>query len=248
MIDRPAWDEISLEVILAARESLSIKDFELRCRLAPTLNGKSYFDRIRVAESLIREGVISEDEGHLRLTRTEVPETLVEDLLAGSEVAWTILESINPPPKVIRKLDTDLLKKIGLDGELAVIETLKSQISEQSFNKIRHISLKDDSAGFDIQAPSSRDADAFVLLEVKTSVRPGELFSFYISANEARVGRLNRNWFLIGVESFKGDLRVFGHLLFETFSDLLPLNQSESCEWQSAKVSISKKAFRHGLP
>lgn len=248
MTDRLTWDEISLEVISAARLGLPIRDFEDQCRLAPVSNGKSFFDRLRVADSLIQEKVIHIDDGHLRINTNAVPESLLDELLVGSEVAWKILDCISPTPKALGKFDQDLLNRIGMDGELAVIAELKNQIPESDYKKVRHISRYDDSAGFDIQSPSSRDVENLVLLEVKTSVRPGDSFVFYISANEARIGRLNRNWFVVGVESSPMGFRVFGHLPFDTFSDLLPLNQSQSCEWQSARVLASKKAFRQGLP
>lgn len=248
MSDRLIWDEISLEVISAARLGLPVRDFELQCHLAPFSNEKSFLDRLRVADSLIQEKVIYIDDGHLRLSQNAVPESLVDKLLLGSEVAWKILGCISPTPKALGKLDQDLLNKIGKNGEFAVIAELKNQMSESEFKKVLHVSLYDDSAGFDIQSPSSRNTEDSALLEVKTSVRPGGLFTFYISANEARIGRLNRNWFIVGVESSPSGFSVFGHLPFDTFSDLLPLNQSESCEWQSARVSASKKAFRQGLP
>lgn len=248
MIDSLIWDEISLDVIAAARIGMSVKDFEIQCRLAPSANGKSFFDRIRVAESLIRDKFISSEDGYLKLAQNSIPESLVDNLLSGSEVAWKILDCIDPSKKLLKKLDQDLLNKIGLDGERAVIGELKTHLSQEDYGKIRHISLVDDSAGFDVQSPSVRNTDDVVFLEVKTSVRPGDTFTFYISKNEARVGRQNQNWFLIGVETFSEGYRVFGHISFNAFSDFLPLNQSSSGEWETAKIMVSKKMFIKGLP
>jgi hypothetical protein len=44
MIDSLIWDELSLEILNAARLGMAVKDFEIQCRLKPISNGKSYFD------------------------------------------------------------------------------------------------------------------------------------------------------------------------------------------------------------
>lgn len=248
MIDRHIWDELSLEILTAARRGLAVNDFEIQCRLKPISNGKSYFDRIRVAESLIQDKLITVDDGNLKLIGNEIPDSLIESLVTGSVIAWNILDCIDPPRKHLQKLNLDLLKKIGLDGEIAVMNDLKLYLTELEFQKVRHISLVDDSAGFDIQAPSVKNCDNTLLLEIKTSVRPGDFFTFYISKNEARVASQNNNWILIGVESSPSGFRVLGNLTFNSFADFLPQNHSDKGEWETAKILISKKAFINGLP
>ena len=242
------WDELSLEVINAARLCMTVKDFEIHCRLAPLSNGKSYFDRIRVAESLISDGIVRIIDGQLRLPQGVIPNTLLVALFEGSAVAWKILDLIDPTFKFSRKIDQDLLLKIGLNGELVVIDELKSKLSDTQHIKIRHVSLVDDSAGFDIQSPSVNNTENTVLLEVKTSCRPGDRFTFYISKNEARIGRQNRNWFLVGVEPVDVGYRVIGHMSFDVFADYLPVNQSSSGDWETAKIVVSKQKFNQGLP
>lgn len=248
MIDSVIWDDISLEVLTAARMGLSVKDFEIQCRLAPMENGKTFFDRIRVAESLIRDRLITTEDGYLKLENKIIPSSLIENLKSGSIVAWKILECIDPPQKIFQKIDLELLSQIGLDGEFAVIKELNKNLSSEVVSRIRHISLVDDSAGYDIQAPSLRNIEANLLLEVKTSVRPGDSFQFYISKNEARVAQLNSNWFLVGVESTPNGYQILGSLTFNMFADFLPINQSPNGHWESAKISIPKKIFTIGLP
>lgn len=248
MIESQIWDEISLEVLRAARLGMAVKDFEIQCRLAPVLNGKSYFDRIRVAEYLININLISTEDGYLKIVKNIIPGSLIDNLLTGSDLAWKILDCIDPAKKTLQKIDRDLLTKIGLDGELAVISELKFLLSSDDFSRVRHISIIDDSAGFDIQAPSVSSTEEIVLLEVKTSVRPGDFFTFYISKNEARVARQNNNWFLVGVEATANGFKVMGRISYNFFSDLLPLNQSDNCEWETAKITLSKKMFMSGLP
>jgi hypothetical protein len=248
MNDNLVWDELSLEVVVAARSGMAVKDFEVQCRLAPVANGKSYFDRIRVADALISDRLISVDDGYLKLSNNFIPESLVDNLACGSEVAWRILECIDPAKKILKKIDQELLNKIGLDGELAVIEELRNHLELSELPRVRHISRVDDSAGFDIQAPSIKNIEETLLLEIKTSVRPGEHFTFYITKNEARVARQNENWFLVGVESYSDGFRVLGNMTFNTFSDFLPMNQNTSGEWETAKIVILKKIFIEGLP
>lgn len=248
MIDNHIWDEISLEVFKAAKLGMTVKDFELHCRLAPVSIGKSFFDRMRVAESLIKDKFISIEDGYLNINSSDIPEFLFGKLSIGSPTAWEILDCINPSKKYIDKLDQDLLIKIGLDGEYAVINDLKKILPCDSHSRLKHISLIDDSVGYDILSPSLKNVEEYLLLEVKTSVRPGDNFTFFISKNEARVAKRNINWFLIGVELNSNGYKIIGFLNYLMFSDLLPLNQSSQCQWESAKIVISKNLFLNFPP
>lgn len=248
MIDSLIWDELSLEVLTAARSGMATKDFEIQCRLKPNSNGKSFFDRIRVAESLIRDKLIGIEDGYLKLYRNSIPESLIDNLITGSDVAWKILDCIEPPRKFLQKIDHDLLRRIGLDGELAVMQGLEKKLPHYELKRILHMSLFDDSAGYDIHSPSTKNTENTVLLEVKTCVRPGNYFTFYISRNEARVAKQNSNWYLVGVETSPNGFKIIGHIFFNSFSDFLPLNQNINGEWETAKIVLSKELFINGLP
>jgi hypothetical protein len=248
MIDSTIWNEMVLEVLIAARKRMSVKDFEVQCRLSPIENGKSFFDRIRVAENLIRDKLIDVEDGYLRLGTQNIPNSLINDLKSGSELAWKILDCLDPTNNSLQKIDLDLLSAIGLEGELAVVKELKNKLPDSEIVRVRHISIVDDSAGFDIHAPSVRNPEAVVLLEVKTSSRPGPNFSFYISKNEVRVAQQNDNWILLGVSSTPSGYRVLGSLTLYQFSDYLPLNQHPQGHWESAKITIPMSLFKSGLP
>jgi hypothetical protein len=248
MIDTAIWNELVLEVLIAARKGISVRDFEVQCRLTPMENGKSFFDRIRVAENLQNNQMIEVEDGYLRLSAKNIPDSLIDDLKIGSEVAWDILDCIDPSKKLLPKIDLELLHKIGLDGELAVIDALKKNIPQSEIQRIRHVSLVDDSAGFDIHAPSVKNFESTILLEVKTSPRPGPDFTFFISRNEARVAQHNNNWFLLAVISTPYGYQVLGTLTFYQFSEYLPLNQDKRGQWESAKISIPRELFKKGLP
>ena len=138
MVDTKIWNELALEVLSAARKGISVKDFEVQCRLTPIENGKSFFDRIRVADSLKNNGMIEAEDGYLRLSVKDIPISLIDDLKIGSVIAWDILECIDPTKKRLSKIDLELLHKIGLDGEFAVIDELKKSLPQSEIKRIRH--------------------------------------------------------------------------------------------------------------
>ena len=248
MSDNQIWNELVLDAIYAASNGMGSKDFEIQCRLAPIQKGKSYFDRVRVAEELMRSGLIEIEDGYLKLATKDVPLSLIVELKSGSEIAWKILDCIDHNSKFSQKIDLELMHQIGLDGEYAVLVELNKVVPETERHRIRHISLYDDSAGFDIQAPSIKDIDSSVLLEVKTSPRPGNNFTFYISQNEARVASLNKNWVLLGVISVESKYKILGFLTYYQFADFLPVNVDPRARWETTKITIPKQAFTLGLP
>lgn len=248
MLESPQWYEIALEVIRAARNRISVRDFDMQCRLAPVSGGKAYYDRLRVAQQLITDRIIEKDNGYLRLSIKDIPEWLVDGLEVGSEISWEILENIDPTRKLNDKFDRLLLQKIGLDGEMLVMEFLSRHLTEKVFNRVRHVSLTDDSAGYDIQSPSIKDSSDTFFLEVKTSSRPGSEFHFFISRNEARVAAQNDNWRLVGVIRKISGYELLGSIHFSSFSQFLPSDNSSNGRWESASISIPTSSFVSGLP
>jgi hypothetical protein len=244
-------EELALEVVIAARNRTTFREFKKQCELSPPIPGKSYYERERVWESLIADGLIEIDDGVLRLTRNILntpPVWLLHGLETGSELSWKIVESCGPTDQVLKKIDLLLLQKIGLEGELAVIEKLKNHLPAPAKNRIRHISLVDDYAGFDIQTPSVKNSDNISLLEIKTFSRPGNVFCFYISRNEARVASNNENWRLVGVIRTPIGHNILGILNFNQFSHLLPVDVSSNCIWESAKINLPISLFIPDLP
>ncbi len=241
-------EELILEVLRAASDRISIQDFDIQCQLAPATSGKSYYDRLRVAEKLIDEGVIEKIDDHLRIVAKVAPPWLREGLLSGSEISWEILEAIDAKGKIQGKIDLELLATIGLEGEKEVMNQLKTTLPSQLISRIKHISLTDDTAGFDIASPSTVQNDFTCLLEVKTSSRPGTDFRFFISRNEARIASLNENWRLISVLRHSDGYRILGHLTYAHFSSILPTDSSPFSKWESASVTVPVDLMIPGLP
>jgi hypothetical protein len=86
------------------------------------------------------------------------------------------------------------------------------------------------------------------LLEVKTSPRPGNNFTFYISQNEARVASLNKNWTLLGVISQNLEYKILGFLTYHQFASFLPVNVDACARWETAKITVPRDIFTPGLP
>jgi hypothetical protein len=242
------WNELTLDALLAASVGMAVKDFEIQCRLKPMQNGKSFFDRVRVAEDLMRQGLIEAEDGYLKISMKELPTSILSELKVGSELAWEIIDYLDQKKRFTQKIDLELLHQIGLEGELAVIKELHNLIPENQWSRIKHISIFDDSAGFDIQAPSIRNIESTILFEIKTSPRPGNNFTFYISQNEARVASLNHNWVLLAVISTENGYNTLGYLNYYQFSDILPKNEDDKCRWETARVTIPKHVFKSGFP
>lgn len=238
------WDEIILEVLEAAQQRLHQNDFDRQCRMMPTDIGKTYFDRVKVYDQLIVDKLIEIDDGRLKISSKDIPPWLLDGLKKGSTASWKIFEKTKPTSKYADKVDRLLLEEIGLAGEEAVVSILKKSLPDDLHNKIKHISLYDDSAGFDIQTPSIKNNAQTLFLEIKTSTRPGKIFNFYISRNEARVASLNSNWLLVGVSKKDGVHEILGSLSYDQFSGFLPINSHPNGRWENCKISMPVSLFQ----
>lgn len=229
-----------------ARDGLSAKDYQEFCKrmLGP---GTSYYDRMRVAERLVDEQVIYLDANKFHLGELEARDWLVSGLAKGNVNAWNILDSF---PKRRLKFDPDnaVNAEIGLAGEEAVMSWLYGSIDASRIGKINHISLVNDAAGYDIFSPSTKNFTNDVLLEVKTTTRPGPAINIFLSRNEARVGIQNQNWFLTFVSIVNGISRLEGHLSINEILFMLPKDPIPESSWMSVKLKIEKSSLNPGLP
>lgn len=241
-------EELLLEILKAATHRISLKDFDIQCQLAPSKPGASYYDRLRLADKLIEAGLIEIADNRLRIVAKEVPDWLRTGLIIGSKISWEIFETIDVSGKLLGRLDHELLASIGLDGEKEVIRQLRNTLPVDDGIRVRHISLVDDSAGFDIYSPSIADTDRGLLIEVKTSSRPGKDFWFFISRNEARVASQNENWYLVAVLREPSGYRVIGYIRYVQFADVVPVNVSLKSQWESAGVRFPVDEIVPGLP
>ena len=245
--ESPYWIEMVQYLVLLALPNTSIDGVNRALLNKESKIGRNYQDYKRTLDTLISQQVILIDDGKLALGSISGVPWIEKGLETGTEEIWELAEKIEPNLKWARKYDNTNLLKTGLDGEKAVLNLLYQQIDERYHTKIRHIALADDYAGFDIIAPSIKDHEKAVYLEVKATVRPGEDFTFYISRNEFNVGSKTKNWFIVCVKIKNNKPEVLGHLYLDQISDLLPVESSEKVKWQSLKVTIPKSLIHGGL-
>jgi len=245
---KPPRVDLIADLLEVVGSGIQVNDLRKHCRLAPVAAGKTQFDRQRLLEELVENGVLIVRDRRVFSNRGALGRLLSSSLANGDTAAWQLFEGDGGSKSVEAKFPSELLAQLGLEGELAVISELKRQLSLDLHDQIDHVSLRDDSAGFDIRSPLTTMSSGFSALEVKTSSRPGEDFRFYISRNETLSASSIRNWFLVGVVRSQGVSSLIGHLRYESFAAYLPKDSHSNSRWESASVSVPKRLFEQGLP
>lgn len=234
------------DCISFALRGLTPRDYQDFCKrtLGP---GTSYYDRMRVAERLIEAGSLYVSDGKYRLGTLRDEPWLVEALTEGSDRAWTIVDSF--PVRQVKFDPENLINRItGLEGEEFVVDLLNKQLPRGITSRIEHVSLKDDSAGYDIASPSTSDPERTVLLEVKTTTRPGQYLRYFLSRNEADVGLRHQNWFLVFVVVRHGAHELAGFASMSAIRHELPVDPPGNTHWMSARMESSISDLRPNLP
>jgi hypothetical protein len=235
-----------LLVVNAAKNHIHIQDFYMDGRLSLRV-AHGYETRKQVLGELLKSGLIVLDGSRLCLGTLTEYSWLSKGLEQGSPEAWGIIDAF---PKKSRKFDPDneLLNEIGMRGELFVVDELKRILPENCHDRIRHISLTDDTAGFDIAAPSTINPNNQNFLEIKTSTRPGEQFNFYLSRNEFEIARTFKNWYLVLVKLRNSEAEVFGYLEGSSLTGYFPEDTTKGFSWTSTRGSLSKDDLRSLWP
>lgn len=235
-----------LLTVQCARDRMRLEDFYLGGRLAVVVE-IGYEARRTALEELLRNGLVILDDSRLCLGKlNEVPwlSSLLQD---GHPTAWAIVDIF---PRKFWKYDpeNDQSGEIGFRGEMFVIEELQRLLPPESHSDIHHISRFDDLAGFDISAPSVKQPDLQIFLEVKATTRPGPEFVFHLSRNEYETARRSTNWFLVLVCLSTSGSTIFGHLEGNSLLNYFPLDSTPSFNWTSARGFYTQDDLRVGLP
>ena len=144
------------------------------------------------------------------------------------------------------------LKEIGNIGEELVETQVKNELFVLGYPhlaaKVVRVSLFDDTAGYDIWAPSIGGGER--LLEVKATTRHVDPFSVFISRNEADTGIRRGDWSLIAchissVARREGEIK--GWIAARELSMSFP-NDSPGGSWEVAKISIHSASLVPGIP
>jgi len=242
------WLQMALDVVTAAQDGMTVQEYDRRAKLIQYQAGAGYIDRMRVLDRLIEDRIVGLDDRTLTLGSIDGVDWIISGLQHGNQLTWTISEAVDRHRRVIRKFDSDALEEIGRIGEDAVIKRLAELLPTEECASVRHVSLNDDTLGFDIVAPSTRKSDEVQLLEVKTTVRPGVNFPFFISRNEFRVGVNNSNWSLVCVRIIDGEPVILGHLRLSQVAELFPVDTDDSVKWASCQVLAPSEILLDGLP
>lgn len=149
-------------------------------------------------------------------------------------------------------LDDAARKEIGDIGEEIVASKLKEELEVLGYPnlaaKIVRVSLFDDTAGYDIWAPSIGGGER--LLEVKATTRDQDPVFIHISRNEADTGIQRRDWSLVvcrinDVGNRSGD--VLGWITASELSINFPRDTPNGA-WESAKISVPLALLMPGIP
>ena len=249
MTEQPSsdWIEMAVDVVSAVQRHWTTEDYKRFAKISEPLPGRGYLDRMNVLDRLIAQGVIRIDDHQIRIGDFGNVGWIKDGLLTGSEGVWKFLDIAEPVGNFSKKFENERLTEIGLIGEEAVIKYLREVLPVSQHERIIHISLTNDTAGFDILAPSRYDTTKDLLLEVKTTIRPGPSFDFFLSRNEYRVGIQNPNWKLVFVRIVDSVPTVLGTLKAKGFGSWIPIDQDRRAKWQSVKISIENDDMAESL-
>jgi hypothetical protein len=200
-------------------------------------------------QELVRYELVIVEDDYFTLGNSIDIDWLTAALKTGNRLAWKLVDALDTPNAIEKKFNGAELKRIGDLGEFFLMQSLKEFHTEELHDKIDHVSLRDDTLGYDIEAPSHHDPDIIMQLEVKTTVRPvDEYFDFFLSRNEFEVGRSKRNWCIVAIAISNGEPQVIGHLYCYQFESRIPVDSDPSVKWNSCKIKVSLSQFRPGIP
>lgn len=243
------WHPLAKDVVDYAKHRKSIHDYKLFCRYQPRSAKQNLPDREKILQFLINRKLIWIDGEIIRLGTGRKLEWLGPQLEQGDEIAWTFIEDTFPDNSYLLKFDDSKNKEIGLAGERFVIEELRSNLNDNRFQKVKHVSLSSDAYGYDIYSPVNFSDERAVFLEVKTTSRPNGKFRLFLSRNEFKVSQKSLEWFIVLVRIINRNLFLEGYFPGSYLKDIMPLDSAPNiARWESASVIVDEDWVLPGLP
>ena len=242
-----AWLEVAEEILDASRKRMYARDYERFSMLKIPVPGKDLYFRRHVLEEMLQQGLVRLASERLILGNLETSAWITEALRNGDGKVWGFADK-NFQRASGRKFDDEHLKQIGLEGESWVVDEYRRRLPDSLCDIVVHVSLRDDSAGFDLVAPSVLYVDQLHHIEVKTSVRPTSYFEFFISRNEFEVGAMDDSWVLLLVRKEQGAFKLFGHIFHSSLAAFAPTDVGDNARWESLKVRLHQSETFPGLP
>ena len=236
---------IYAQVVSAAKANMHFEDFKIDGRMSGNIR-QGYEARMSAFQQLADQGFVKLHDSRLTLGSLTEKSWLREALLFGDLSAWEICDAF---PRRAKKFEPDnvLNAEIGLEGELYVFNWLSENLTNEKVAWIDHVSLRDDAAGFDISSPT-RHFSENVALEIKTSTRISDAFTFYLSRNEWEVSQRMSNWFLVLVQKNRGKHGIFGYLDGRSLSSYFPTDSHPNFEWTVSKGQLTQDDIFQTMP
>jgi len=234
-----------LAVVIAAKTKQHFEDFKTGGRLSGDIRN-GYQARMVAFSDMLEQGFVKLESGLMALGTLSPAPWLTKSLLNGDTESWEFCDAY---PAKSRKFKPDFfnLEKIGREGEEFVISWLKMNLEVQLHSGIVHTSLTDDGAGYDIISPSAKLQER-ILLEVKTTTRPGDDFTFYLSRNEWGTALRNPNWYLVLVRKIQGSFGLFGYLDNKSLVNYYPCDRHQDFQWTSVVGKLGPDEVFSGFP
>ena len=235
---------MSKDVIYFASKKTRITEYKNFCSFAKMQPGKSYYDRIRVLNFLIDEKIVRLEDEKIVLSKNSAPEWLGKLVVENSKLL-ELIDVFDFDENAIFKFDQELIKEIGLAGEIYFFNLLLNKVPKHYQGKIVHVSLTDDSKGFDIVSPSVRFPDVLDFWEVKSSIIKGDYFRFYLTRNEYSSSIKFKNWKLAAINKIDNEWNVIGYLESADLFNLIPSDSIDSTKWAVQQITLRKDYFRN---
>lgn len=152
-----------------------------------------------------------------------------------------------------RTLDAALLAEYGASGEEHVVQACRRYLHDDQQRpdlaaEVHRVSLRSDQLGYDVTSPDVGGHRH--RMEVKTTASAsGGSVEFFLSRNEATVGKRDPAWSLVAVRRHPdGTLELIGWCSAVALLPLLPRDLSPQGRWTSVRLSVPTSDFTPGLP
>ena len=234
-----------LEAVKAAQRGLHVDEFRDTGRFSSDLE-VGYEFRMRSLNSLVEQGFITIQKDRLVLGALSPAPWLLDGIAAGNVEAWEICDCY---PSTARKFSPDevSLSLVGFQGEEFVLSRIRETLPYSLHKGVKHVSLTDDTAGYDILFVGSMDGE-HQHWEVKTTSRSSENFNFYLTRNEWNSARVIPNWYLVLILKNSEGHKVFGHLNGLSLISYFPVDSHPRFRWSVTKGEVCPDEVFSGLP
>lgn len=151
-----------------------------------------------------------------------------------------------------RTLDTAQLAEQGARGEEFVVELCQKHLRgvdrPDLAAAVSRVSLRSDELGYDVTSPDTTGHRHRIEVKTTSSASVGRV-EFFLSRNEATVGRRDPGWSLVAVRRNRNDaLELIGWCPSVTLLSHLPRDVSAQGRWANVRLSIAITDFQPGLP